>query len=185
MEATLIPGAQGGTDVSGSDNRARVVVGVDGSAGSVKALQFAFDEAKRRATGLLVVTAFELPDVWSITYGLPVSCSVDEIRNDILQNTRRVVTEALGNQLAADDAPDVDVVARSGGAAHVLVSAAVGSPLLVVGSRGLGGFQRMLLGSVSLQCVHHAPCPVTVVHSAADHDHPQTPEMAGAPAAIL
>jgi len=75
--------------VSGSDNRPRVVVGVDGSAGSLTALQFAFDEAKRRATGLLVVTAFELPDVWSITYGLPVSCSVDEIRGNVLQNTRR------------------------------------------------------------------------------------------------
>jgi hypothetical protein len=57
------------------------------------------DEAKRRATGLLVVTAFELPDVWSITYGLPVSCSVDEIRDNVLQNTRRVhsqTTEMAG-----------------------------------------------------------------------------------------
>jgi nucleotide-binding universal stress UspA family protein len=171
--------------VSGSDSRPRVVVGVDGSAGSLTALQFAFDEAKRRATGLLVVTAFELPDVWSITYGLPVSCSVDEIRDNVLQNTRRVVTEALGDQLTADGAPKIDVVARGGSAGHVLVSAAAGSPLLVVGSRGLGGFHRMLLGSVSLQCVQHAPCPVTVVHSAAAHDHSQTTEMAGAPAAIL
>jgi hypothetical protein len=75
--------------VSGSDSRPRVVVGVDGSAGSPTALQFAFEDAKCRATGLLVVTAFELPDVWSITYGLPVSCSVDEIRDNVLQNTRR------------------------------------------------------------------------------------------------
>ena len=43
----------------------------------------------------------------------------------------------------------------------------------------------MLLGSVSLQCVQHALCPITVVHSAEDHDRWQTPEMAGAPAAIL
>jgi len=75
--------------VSGSDSRPRVVVGVDGAAGSLTALQFAFEEAKRRATRLLVVTAFELPDVWSITYGLPVSCSVDEIRDNVLHNTRR------------------------------------------------------------------------------------------------
>jgi nucleotide-binding universal stress UspA family protein len=175
--------------VSGSDNRPGVVVGVDGSAGSLAALRFAFDEAKRRATRLLVVTAFELPDVWSITYGLPVSCSVDEIRDNVLQNTRRVVTEALGDQLTADGAPEVDVVALGGAAAHMLVSAAAGGPLLVVGSRGLGGFRRMLLGSVSLQCVQHAPCPVTAVRSAGDsaedHDHSQTPEMDGAPAALL
>ena len=171
--------------MSGSDSRPRVVVGVDGSAGSLVALQFAFDEAKRRATGLLVVTAFHLPDVWSITYALPVSCTVEEIRDNVLQNTWRVVTETLGDQMTADDAPPIDVVARGGGAAHMLVSAAAGSPLLVVGSRGLGGFHRMLLGSVSLQCVQHAPCPVTVVRSAEDHDRSHTPEMAGAPAAIL
>ncbi|MGH4006691.1 MAG: universal stress protein [Pseudonocardiaceae bacterium] len=171
--------------MTGSDHRPRVVVGIDGSAGSLAALQFAFDEAKRRATGLLVVTAFHLPDVWSITYALPVSCTVDEIRDNVLQNTRRVVAETLGDQMTADDAPQIDVVAEGGGAAHILVSAAVGSPLLVVGSRGLGGVRRMLLGSVSLQCVQHAPCPVTVVRSADDHDPSHIPEMAGAPAAIL
>jgi nucleotide-binding universal stress UspA family protein len=171
--------------VNTPDNRARVVVGVDGSAGSLAALRFAFDEAKRRATGLLVVTAFELPDVWSITYGLPVSTSEEQIRDNVLENTRRIVTEALGGQLTADGAPDVAIAAQGGGPAQVLVSAAAGSPLLVVGSRGLGGFRRMLLGSVSLQCVQHAFCPVTVVRSAADGDPAETPKLAGAPAAIL
>jgi nucleotide-binding universal stress UspA family protein len=161
-----------------------VVVGVDGSAGSLAALQFAFEEVTRRATGLLVVSAFELPDVWSIAYALPVSCSVDEIRDSVLRNTRRLVTETFGDQMTAEGAPKVDVVALGGAAAHVLVSAAAGSPLLVVGSRGLGGFRRMLLGSVSLQCAQHAPCPVTVVRSVEDHNRWQTPEMAGAPAAI-
>jgi universal stress protein family protein len=56
----------------------------------------------------------------------------------------------LGDQMTADDALEIDAVARGGGAADVLVSAAAGSPLLVVGSRRLGGFRRMLLGSVSL-----------------------------------
>jgi nucleotide-binding universal stress UspA family protein len=159
------------------DNRGRVVVGVDGSAGSLAALRFAFDEARRRATGLRVVTAFELPDVWSITYGLSVSATEQEVRDSVLQHTRRVVTEALGDQLTADGAPDVDVAVQGGGAARVLVSAAAGSPLLVVGSRGLGGFRRMLLGSVSLQCVQHAPCPVTVVRSAVDDDHTESLEV--------
>lgn len=166
-------------------SRGRVVVGVDGSAGSLAALRFAFDEAKRRDTGLLVVSAFELPTVWSITYGLPLSISLEEVRTNVLENTRRLMTETLGDQLSADAAPEVEVVARDGGAARVLVSAAAGSPLLVVGSRGLGGFRRMLLGSVSLQCVLHAPCPVTVVRSAAADECAETPELAGAPAAIL
>jgi hypothetical protein len=91
--------------MSGSDKTPRVVVGVDGSAGSLAALQFAFNEAKRRALGLLVVTAFDLPDVWSITYGLPVACTEDEIRHNVLENTRRVVTETLDDQLNAHGAP--------------------------------------------------------------------------------
>ena len=122
--------------------------------------------------------------MWSITYGLPVG-TAEEVRDNVLQNTCRVVTEALGDQLTANGAPDVDVAAQGGGAARVLVSAAAGSPLLVVGSRGLGGFRRVLLGSVSLQCVQHAPCPVTVVRSAADGDRAETSELVGAPAAIL
>lgn len=171
--------------MSGSSESGRVVVGVDGSAGSLAALQFAFDEAKRRATELLVVTAFELQDVWTITSELPVGLSLDELRDSVLQDTRRLVTQTLGDQLTAQDAPRVDLLAQGGPAAQVLVSAADSSALLIVGSRGLGGFRRMLLGSVSLQCVQHAPCPVTVVRSADDHDQWQTPEMVGAPAAIL
>ena len=162
----------------------RVVVGVDGSAGSLAALNFAFDEAARRGTGLLVVSAFELPELWSLTSGLPVSCTPEQIQHRVLDNTRRIVTEALGHRMTADGAPDVEVVARGGGAAHVLVYAAADSPLLVVGSRGRGGFRRMLLGSVSLTCVLHAPCPVTVVRSATDQDHAQNPELPGTAAAI-
>ena len=164
-----------------------VVVGVDGSPSSLIALGFAFDEAARRGTGLLVVSAFELPEVWSLTYGLPVSCTVEEIQQSILRPTRTVVTEALGNKMTTDGAPDVEILAEGGSPAHVLVSAAaaVSSPLLVVGSRGLGGFRRMVLGSVSLGCVLHAPCPVTAVRSAADQDRAETPELSGFPAAIL
>lgn len=164
-----------------------VVVGVDGSPSSLTALDFAFDEAARRGTGLLVVSAFELPDVWSLTHGLPVSCTVEEIQQNTLQNTRRLATEALGDKMTAAGAPDVELLAQGGSPAHVLVSAAaqVASPLLVVGSRGLGGLRRMVLGSVSLSCVLHAPCPVTVVRSAADQDRVETSELSGVPAAIL
>lgn len=164
-----------------------VVVGVDGSPTSLMALDFAFDEAAHRQTGLLVVSAFDLPEVWSLTYGLPVSCTVEEIQQSMLRHIRRVVTEALGDRMTAAGAPDVELLAEGGSPAHVLVSAAaaVSSPLLVVGSRGLGGFRRMVLGSVSLSCVLHAPCPVTVVRTAAGQDRVETSELSGFPAAIL
>ena len=162
----------------------RVVVGVDGSAGSVAALHFAFNEAKRRGTGLLVVSAFELPNLWSLTSGLPASCTPEQLQRSVLHNTRRVVTEALDDRISAEDAPDVEITVWQGGAARVLVSAAAGSALLVVGSRGLGGFRGMLLGSVSLTCVLHAPCPVTVVPSADDQNHAADSELPGGPAAI-
>ncbi len=157
------------------DDRERVVVGVDGSPGSLTALKFAFDEAKRRSIGLLVVTAFEIPDIRSVGKGLAVSRPEHELRDNTREDTRREVAEALGDRMTADGAPEIDVVARRGGAVHVLVTAAAGNPLLVVGRRGRGGFRSMLLGSVSLQCVLHAPCPITVVHSAADRDHSQVP----------
>jgi nucleotide-binding universal stress UspA family protein len=86
------------------DSGGRVVVGVDGSPGSLAALRFAFDEAKRRVTGLLVVSAFEFPDIWSITYGVPVQGSVDEVHDTVVKNTQQALTDTLGDQLSADGA---------------------------------------------------------------------------------
>jgi len=57
----------------------------------------------------------------------------------------------------------VSAQVREGDAAQILIAAAAGADLLVVGSRGHGGFTEALLGSVSQHCVHHAPCPVVIV----------------------
>ena len=64
-----------------------------------------------------------------------------------------------------DEAGDVEIETRlaEGGAARVLTEEAAGADLLVVGSRGLGGFRELLLGSVSRECAQHAPCPVLIV----------------------
>lgn len=181
------------TDGGVSDGR--VVVGVDGSAESVAALRFAHEDAGRRDVGLLVVAAFESPEAWSLSYEVPVSNSVEDVREHVLRRTRQVVAETLGVPAQAG-LPPVEVIARLGRPAHVLVSASAGSPLLVVGSRGLGGFRRMLLGSVSMQCVQHALCPVTVVRlvqagqggpdsTQKSRRERQGPEVSGAPTALF
>ena len=130
----------------------RIVVGVDGSDGARLALRWAAEEAVRRNGQL------ELVHTWHITYAgeFLVPNSGD------LQQSGREVLDA-----ASDEAREfgADVTASdlvSGGAAQALLDKAKGADLLVVGSRGRGGFGALLLGSTSQQCVHHAPCPVVV-----------------------
>jgi nucleotide-binding universal stress UspA family protein len=65
---------------------------------------------------------------------------------------------------------DIDLITANGSPARTLLDAAADADLLVVGSRGLGGLRRLLVGSVSQQCVHHSTCPVAVVHARAASD---------------
>ncbi|WP_309648300.1 universal stress protein [Nocardioides sp.] len=133
-----------------------VVVGVDGSEGAEAAVGFAFEEAAARGCDLHVLKAW-----WTSSAGLFHDLKVD------FQNTERLaVSETLVGW--ADKYPDVTVrvtvpMAPTVGA---LVAAGTGAQLLVVGHRGLGGFQRLLLGSVSHGVLQHAVCPVAVVRDA-------------------
>ena len=130
----------------------RIVVGVDGSAASRDALRWAQWQAELTGAPLEVVTAWSYPT----SYGFPVIADVDWE-----QGARTVLDEAVDEALG----PQADVTRRvvEGHAARVLVEAADGADLLVVGSRGHGGFTGMLLGSVSEHVVTHASCPVVVV----------------------
>lgn len=138
----------------------RVLVGVDGSAGSRAALAAAVDEAARGGAALDVVAAYALADHWTdlSTVLLP---SVDRIRDGVLQRTERMVEEVLARSGAA---PAVRVHAVEGPAAEVLVDRARQAELLVVGGHGRGALSGLLLGSVALHCAMHAPGPVLVVH---------------------
>jgi nucleotide-binding universal stress UspA family protein len=140
--------------MSGED-RFRIVVGVDGSAESRMALEWAVTEARLRHGQVRAVTAWEYPPVTAGMEGMIWDPDIFE------PTARRMQTDALQG-LDTEDVPVTgDVV--PGAAAAVLLGASQDADLLVVGSRGHGGFTGLLLGSVSTQAVHHAACAVLVV----------------------
>jgi nucleotide-binding universal stress UspA family protein len=131
----------------------RVVVGVDGSTGSRKALEFAFDHASRSGAPITAVHAWRNAARGDTGEGL-----VEEIRA-----AERVLAEALAG--FADQYPDVKVTTEAIPVVpqRVLADASQSASLVVVGSRGLGAFAGLLLGSVSQSVLHHAQCTVAVV----------------------
>lgn len=144
----------------------RIVVGVDGSAPSAAALEWALAEAALRGATLEVVCAYRLPSGWlGMGEAMGATMPVTITESDVEIYAR----DTLDRMLAAVDAgTSVEVVRRTvaGHAAQALVEAAVGADLLVVGSRGHGDVGSLLLGSTGMHCVHHACCPVVVVRGA-------------------
>jgi nucleotide-binding universal stress UspA family protein len=158
----------------GTSNRVpAVVVGVDGSAGAKEALRWALVEGRLRNAPVRVVHAWTFGYIggtvdgylyWDGWLGSSTSLGVD------LSDLHRAGEDLLERALAdfEDETQGVEIERQvvQGAAAEVLVDAAAPGDLLVVGSRGHGGFAGLLPGSVSQQCVHHARCPVVVVHGA-------------------
>jgi len=134
----------------------RIVVGVDGSQPAREALRWAIDEARRRNATVEAVYAWHQP----FAAGYVMEGEIDLGRYE--EDAQRVLDEAVD---AMTDHADVDVERKlvAGSAAGALVHEAKGATLLVVGSRGRGGFSGLLLGSVSQQAAHHAPCPVVII----------------------
>ncbi|MCH6471174.1 universal stress protein [Sinomonas terrae] len=137
-----------------SSDRNRIVVGIDGSEASSSALAWALEEARLRGTGLRAITAWRYPVLGDATAVVP---DPEAFRQDAI--------DTQAGQLAAADVSGVPVesVVVEGDSSQVLLDAARDADLVVVGSRGHGGFAGLLLGSVSAQLVHHATCSVVVV----------------------
>lgn len=140
-----------------------IAVGMDGSEHARRALRWAIDEARFRGAALRVVTAWHVPLVVQERgsgSAPPAMVSLEDLVRD--------AAEGVGSS-AVDEVRDAGVealepVIREGQAADVLVDVSTGADLLVIGSRGHGGFSGLLAGSVSMQCVQHSHCPTTVVH---------------------
>jgi nucleotide-binding universal stress UspA family protein len=138
-----------------------IVVGVDGSEQSRAALQWAYDEAAHHGASLTAVMTWEPPT-------LPMSPPYGALTDADYPTRPRTEALAMLDQLVADldgQTAEVDVrtSAEEGHPAEVLIERSKDADLLVVGSRGHGGFAGMLLGSVSHHLVAHASCPVVVL----------------------
>lgn len=137
----------------------RVVVGVDGSELSVDATHVAFEEAALRGAGVTLLHAWNAPAYDTAGVVLPDDLRLEDAHSD---EVRAVAVTVAG---LAEKYPDVQVEQRllPGRPAKVLAEASRGAELVVVGSRGHGGFASLLLGSTSRSLLHHARCPVMVV----------------------
>jgi nucleotide-binding universal stress UspA family protein len=137
----------------------RIVVGVDASEGARRALQWAVAEAARRHARLEVLHGWHIPYVGAGMWGPTITVDPHEFEQVAREQLRHIVDSVDTSALAE---PPIESMVN-GGAAETLLTAGKDADLLVVGSRGLGGFSGLLLGSTSSQVVHHAPCPVVVV----------------------
>jgi nucleotide-binding universal stress UspA family protein len=174
---------------------ARIVVGVDASPGALRALAWAADEARLRLASLQVVYAYHaqalaaplyfpsqegLPGRTVAAGGRPPEEEVTETleqRRQFQEAVRRQAEDLLEGLLeeVAETVEGIDVrpsVVEGRHPAEALVELSAGADLLVVGSRGRGGFTSLLLGSVSHAAVLHARCPVVVIPATAEDGKP-------------
>jgi nucleotide-binding universal stress UspA family protein len=137
------------------EDPARIVVGIDGSEPSERALDWAVTEATGRGAPLHLVTAWMFP----MAPGYAFTATVPQVHEAAGETCERAADEV--RRRAPQLRVSTQTVQQTPGPA--LVAASEGADLLVVGSRGLGGFEGLLMGSVSQYCARHASCSVVVV----------------------
>jgi nucleotide-binding universal stress UspA family protein len=145
-----------------------IVVGVDSSEGAKAALRFALDEATLRRATVRVVHAWQFGYIGAS--GIQGSAPVAGADlSDLRRRAEELALDAVLHEVGpAANGVVVERRVVEGAPATVLVDESHHADLLVVGSRGHGGFTGLLLGSVSQQCAHHAECPVVIVRARGD-----------------
>ncbi len=136
-----------------------IVVGVDGSRHAERALEWAMKEAAMRHVPVTVVAVHQVPVGW-MGHGVPWPKDAE-----LVDSTRAAAQELTDKVLAGLTGmrPQVKVEAANGLPAEVLLNVSADAEMIVLGSRGSGGFARLRLGSVTYQVSHHAHCPVVIV----------------------
>lgn len=139
-----------------SSHQFEIVVGLDGAAPSLAALEWAVTEARLRGGRVRVVTGWQNP---APDFGMDNPLWTGAVFE---QDAQMIQDKALKS--ANYDGVPLSGEVVQGPTASTLLAAAKDADLLIVGSRGRGGFAGLLLGSVSTQIVHHATCPVLIIH---------------------
>jgi nucleotide-binding universal stress UspA family protein len=143
-----------------------IIAGIDGSDHSRRALEWALREAAVRHTPLTVLTVQQpaATGYWGAGAAGPYAYPYDQdLAKQALKMAQEETDGALEKAAPGFRPSSVTVKAATGLPAAALLQAAEGADMLVVGSRGAGGFERLLLGSVSTQVIHHSSCPVVVI----------------------
>jgi nucleotide-binding universal stress UspA family protein len=138
-----------------------IVVGLDGSDGARRALDWAMQEAAVHGAPLTVVAVHEVPkSYWG---GIPVTGPADESLLAKLRRPAEEMTEAAASALGDGRPATINVQVVSGFVVKELVQASHDADLVVLGSRRVGTFSRLVMGSVSSEVVQHSACPVVIV----------------------
>ena len=143
----------------------RIVVGVDGSEQARAALAWAVRQAELTGATVEAVIAWHYPIAFAGAPFAPIGSQMDV---DFAGAAAQMVSAAISETADPTGPVKVSSTVREGNAAQVLIDAAQGADLLVVGSRGHGGFTEALLGSVSQHCVRPARCPVVIVRGSGE-----------------
>jgi nucleotide-binding universal stress UspA family protein len=138
-----------------TEGRPVIVVGVDGSAASIEALQWAARTAHTSGAELETVTCWDYP----VSYGMSVGFG----DWDPAADAQKIADEAIDAAFPERRPDTIRTAIHQGHPAESLIEASRNADMLVVGSRGRGGFVGLLLGSVSAYCAEHAHCPVVVI----------------------
>jgi len=147
--------------LAGGVRMAKIVVGVDGSPDSERALDWAIEEGRLRGAELMLVHAWVYPYVGPRT-------GIQDLYDDMRIEAERALDDIVAR--AAARAPELTIHSSlvEGSPAGELVQEGVDADMIVLGSRGRGGFTSLLLGSTSHQVLHHAVCPVVIIRHPRD-----------------